>query len=78
MQGATNPLLRIDAVTPSDSADLGYVARQVYAAGAGTITAHDVNGNSFTFTIAAGERVDVFCIRILATGTTATGIEAGQ
>ena len=78
MRGATNPLLRIDTVTPSDSADLGYVGRQVYAATAGRVAAWDVNGNAFSFAIAAGERVAVTVVRILSTGTTATGIEVGQ
>lgn len=76
-KGLNAPLRGMFAVTPSDSADLAQITRQVYAAGAGKVSAIFEDGTTFAFSIAAGERVDVMCVRIKSTGTTATGIEAG-
>ena len=62
-------------ITPNDSADLPRVTRAVFAAGAGVIKWHNMGGATQHTTVAEGERVPIKARRILATGTTATGLE---
>lgn len=63
-------------VTPSDAADLANHARAIRAQAAGTLRITTFKGNVRDTFIAAGEILPVYAIRIHATGTTATGIEA--
>jgi hypothetical protein len=73
---ALSPARRLAAVTPSDGADLPrYGCLKV--GGAGTvalIAADDPDGASQSWTAVAGEIVPVIVRRVLATGTTATGL----
>lgn len=62
-------------ITPNDGTDLVRVTRAVRAAGAGVIKWHNRTGDLQTTTVGAGETVPIRARRILATGTTATGIE---
>lgn len=63
-------------VTPSDSVDLIRPTRAVYAAGGGVIKWLNTAGEAQHSSIEPGERLPIKALRILATGTTATGIEA--
>lgn len=63
------------AVTPSGTTHLGNV-RSLYVGGAGDVVAEDVDGTTATFTCAAGTYLFIEAKRVLATGTTATGIVA--
>ncbi len=74
------------SVTPNDSADncgtdsdtgAPNVAIVLYAAGAGDVAYQDVDGDSTTVTLPANAQWVTSCRRVLATGTTATGIMAG-
>ena len=75
------------AVTPSDGADLpsaaiGGVATSrpttsIYVTGAGNVAVNLFGGGTATLTgLSAGQRTTISALRILATGTTATGILA--
>lgn len=70
-----SPLIGGFPVTPSNDTDLPSVTREVFAVAGGTINAVWQDGSTFAATIGAGERVPWRLARILATGTTATGIE---
>lgn len=70
-----SPLIGGFAVTPSNDTDLPSVTRELFAAAGGTINAVWQDGGTFSATISTGERVPWRLARILATGTTATGIE---
>jgi len=63
-------------VTPSDSVDLANVAIGLYITVAGNVTFHNMDGVSRT--IAVPDNFYLICSvsRVLATGTTSTGIHA--
>lgn len=63
-------------VTPSNSVDLSQVAIGLYITVAGNVTFHNVDGVSRT--IAVPDNFYLICSvkRVLATGTTSTGIHA--
>jgi hypothetical protein len=77
---ANTPGLTWIAVTPNDAADLAQYAIALYVTGAGNVTVVDVDQNTDATTSAfTGLGVGVHRIRarrVMATGTTATGIEA--
>ena len=69
------------AVTPSNSTTFDNVgpnnppARSLYVGGAGNVAVRFVDGSTVTFTaVPAGMILPVHVDRVLATGTTATGI----
>lgn len=70
------------AVTPSDSVDIpansdGRTPRRIRVTGAGNLAFNVTGGGTGTMTgLIAGQVVFVSVTRILATGTTATGISA--
>lgn len=74
------------AVTPSDGTDLpNGITRGLYCTGAGNIAVQlvrqDASGavtilSTVTLAVAAGEVLPIAVSRVLATGTTATGISA--
>jgi hypothetical protein len=72
--GMTGPLVRGFPITPNDSADLVNVTRQIYAGTAGNIAVVWIDGAQTIEPVAAGERLDWRIRRVLATGTTATGL----
>jgi len=70
-------------ITPSDSVDLpsgsgnGRISRAIQVTGAGNVAVNLIGGGTATLTgLTAGQRVVVAATRVLATGTTATGIAA--
>lgn len=72
--GRESPGTQWAAVTPSDSVDIPFRPRFLYVTGAGNIVARGSDGVNATFAVAAGAILPIGPDRILATGTTATGI----
>lgn len=61
------------AVTPSDTTEVGFTS--LYIGGAGNVAVKMQDGQSVTFSsVPAGTFLPVAVCRVLATGTTATGI----
>lgn len=73
--GLTSPASRAAAVTPNDAADLVVHARSLWVGGFGNVAVVTVGGDTVTFTGVSG-LLPVRVKRVLATGTTATGIVA--
>lgn len=79
MSGRADPSDDVVPITPSDTFDLPYVSNAIRANGAGTVVVFTVRGGSGsprTLNFGAGETRAVRATRVLATGTTATGLEA--
>jgi hypothetical protein len=76
----TWPCGALEAVTPSDSADLTIgQSRWIFVGGAGNLTVVDEEGNTVLIsTVPAGAQLPIAVTRIKATGTTATLIVAGR
>ena len=72
---ATGPADHGFQITPSDDTDLAMATRSVFAGGAGVIKWHNANGQVQHTTVTDNERVPIKARRILATGTTASGLE---
>ena len=72
---ATVPSPRLLAITPADS-DLTHVCRMLFVGSGGNVAVRDLFGTTVTHTnVASGTYIGPFTIdRVLATGTTATGI----
>lgn len=72
------PSRSLAAITPSDGADLPVFAKAIYVGGAGNIVlrAIDDAGNTTLTGVTAGTIIPVRARRVLATGTTATGLVA--
>lgn len=73
--GLTSPASRAAAVTPNDAADLVAHARSLWVGGLGNLAVVTVGGDTETFPNVSG-LFPVRVKRVLATGTTATGIVA--
>lgn len=68
---------RFFAVTTNDATDLtNGVCRSLFIGGAGNLVVHNEAGTSVTFAVIAGQTLNIRTKRVLATGTTATGIVA--
>lgn len=63
-------------VTPSDTADLAKVAAGLYVEGAGAVAFISAAGESRVMNVTDFSYHPVGVLRVLATGTTATGIHA--
>ena len=73
--GLTAPASDGFAITPNDGADLGRVPRAIFVGGAGAIALVTKAGTTLTFSgLTAGTVLPVRAKRVLATGTTATGL----
>mgnify|MGYP006275013433 CR=1 FL=1 len=72
--GLSDPAQGVLPVTPDDGADLSIVCRALYVGGAGTVTLRAIDNSQATFTVPGGGEIKVRTRRVLATGTTATGI----
>jgi hypothetical protein len=71
----TDPITGGFAITPHDANDLGTMPRAIMVTGAGAVTAILKDGMTITLPgLAPGALYPVRTARILATGTTATGI----
>lgn len=63
------------AVIPNDSTDLATATRGIYVGGAGDLAVRMLSGNNVTLSgVPGGSLLPLSVIRILATGTTASGI----
>jgi hypothetical protein len=72
---ATSPSKHFVNVTPSDTVDLARLPKGLYISGAGNVVCQNIDGTSATFTaVPAGTVLPIRAKRVLATGTTATGI----
>lgn len=72
--GLESPASHLQAVTPSDTADLLRFGRAINVAVAGAVRLTTVDGTDATVHVASGIAFPVRARRIWATGTTATGI----
>lgn len=71
----TSPAQDVFAITPSDAVDLAFATRAIRAAGAGNVVLITLAGQQRTCAFAAGETRAIRATRVLASGTTATGLE---
>jgi hypothetical protein len=74
--GLDSPATRLAEVTPNDTAVLTFVSRAIVVETAGHVSVTMVSGDTGRIFIAAGVPFPVRVARIMATGTTATGIVA--
>lgn len=73
--GLGGPLLGAFPIEPSDGADLPNDTRQIRVTGAaGQVAAVWANGQTRTIPVFTGDVLDWRLTRVLATGTTATGL----
>jgi hypothetical protein len=73
--GLTTPIVKGFAIVPNDAADLPEVTRQIRVTGSGGAIAVVWPGGEQTIEpVSAGEPLDWRIVRVLATGTTATGL----
>ncbi|KQM23158.1 hypothetical protein ASE73_02735 [Sphingomonas sp. Leaf24] len=71
-----SPARRWAVITPSNSADLPELPKALRFNVGGTVVLRGEDGKDVSFTVSDGETLPVRPLRILATGTTATGIVA--
>lgn len=71
-QGETKPAVIWSSITPNDSTDVTY--RAIWINNGGDITLRDSLGNDETFEVIDSTLLPVQPKRVMATGTTATGI----
>lgn len=73
----TGPLRNAVAITPDDDNDLPFVTRALWVGGAGTLAVVMESGATASFSgVQAGTQLDFRVKRVLATGTTATLMQA--
>jgi hypothetical protein len=70
------PATDMAPITPSDSTDLPHVALALYAETGGTVALVTVAGATRSVRVADFSMLPVGVRRVLATGTTATGLHA--
>lgn len=74
-EGLNSPASDYGAITADDNTDLDNLTRAIYVGGDGDLVVHDPEGNPVTFaSLAAGTLLPIRAARVLATGTTATGL----
>jgi len=73
---STSQSRRWAAITASDAADLDTFPRAIRCNGAGNLVLRGTDGVDVTFAVSAGETLPLQPSRVMATGTTATGIVA--
>jgi len=75
--GLTSPARNAAAITPSDTADLASATRALYVGQSGNVRLVTVAGQTVTFNnMLPGVVYPLRVARVLATGTTATGLVA--
>lgn len=74
--GLESPASHLQAITPSDTADLPTFSRALNVSTTGQVRVTTVSGTTQSVFVAAGVAFPVRARRIWATGTTATGIVA--
>lgn len=76
-RGLASPAFDAAEIVPDDGSDLPHVSRALYIGGAGTVRLRMASGDEVTFSgLAAGIVYPFRAARVMATGTTATGIVA--
>ena len=73
-KGLDSPADHHFLITPSDTSDIAVVPRALRVNSAGTLVLRDKAGQDMTYTVTDGEVIVFRPTRVLATGTTATGI----
>jgi hypothetical protein len=63
-------------IAPDDDTDLPRIPRAIVVDGGGDLAVITADGTAQTYTLPAGGTLRLQCIRVKATGTTATGIHA--
>jgi len=74
--GMTDPIIRAEDVTPSDTADLPTTTRAVYLGGSGDLRITLSEGDTITLLNAGAGWHPIRATRVWATGTSATAIVA--
>jgi hypothetical protein len=75
--GLNFPAESAEAVTPSDTTDLGVVSRALYVGGGGNVSVVMLGGQTITFSgVQAGALLPIRVARVRSTGTTATQLVA--
>lgn len=69
-----SPAVGIEEITPDDLTDLGNVTRALNVTTAGAVRVITADGSTGDVFVAAGIAFPIRASRVLATGTTATGI----
>lgn len=72
----TSPLIGAEEVTPNDAADLTHVSRGIWIGTAGDLRVTMKSGQTVTYPSLAAGWHPLRVSRVLATGTTASGIVA--
>ena len=71
----SGPLRRAQSITPSDDVDLSFETRAVYVANGGDLSVLTANGETVTLSsVLGGAFYPISIHRVLATGTTASGL----
>jgi hypothetical protein len=73
--GLEAPASYVFAITPDDDNDLAIHTRAIRANTAGDVVLVTAGGSEVTCKFAAGETRPIRAVRVLATDTTATGLE---
>lgn len=75
--GLESPIIMLKAVAPSDTVDLADGrTRALFVGVAGSVVVRDALGNTVTLTSADSQYHPIRVVRVMATGTTASGIVA--
>lgn len=73
--GLTAPATRAETITPSDATDLARATRALYVGQSGAVRLRTTGGDEVTLAnLQGGVLYPVRAARVLATGTTATGL----
>jgi len=72
--GLESPATRLAEITPNDTTDLPFLTRAITAETAGYVQVITADGDSGRIFIAAGVPFPIRISRVLATGTTVSGI----
>lgn len=75
VRSLTSPLEHGMNVVPDDSEDLPFVTRAIYVGGAGNLALRLQDGTELVLeNVAAGSLLPIRAARVLASGTSATGV----
>lgn len=73
----SSPAHDASSIVPDDGADLQHTSRAIYVGGGGDLRLRMASGTEVTFTaVAAGMIYPLRAARVMATGTTASGLIA--
>lgn len=73
-KGLDSPADRHFNISPNDTADLVVVPRSIFVGIGGTLVLRDEAGQDVTYTVPAGMILPFRAVRVLNTGTTASGL----